>query len=89
MPSTAISRINYHPSTRRLFVTFVGSGKTYMYFDVPNDEYQSFIASSSRGKYFNDRIRDHYRNIELESREVGTTARQRRTANSAGLTRTA
>ncbi|MEX1109891.1 MAG: KTSC domain-containing protein [Dongiaceae bacterium] len=80
MPSTAILRINYHPTTRRLFVTFVGSGKTYMYFDVPNDEYQAFIASSSRGRFLNDRIRDHYRYVELQSREVGTSARQRQSA---------
>jgi hypothetical protein len=79
MPSIAISRINYHPTTRRLFVTFVGSGKTYMYFDVPNDEYQDFIASPSQGRFFNDRIRDHYRYIELESRDTGTVARRRRT----------
>jgi hypothetical protein len=77
VPSTALSRINYHPTTRRLFVTFVGSGKTYMYFDVPNDEYQGLIASSSQGRFFNDRIRDQYRYIELESRETGTFARQR------------
>ncbi|MEX0807541.1 MAG: KTSC domain-containing protein [Dongiaceae bacterium] len=80
MPSTAISRINFHPTSRRLFVTFVGSGKTYMYFDVPADEYQAFIGSSSRGKYFNERIRDRYRYVELQSREVGTKARQDQSA---------
>ena len=69
LPSTAVSRIDFHAATERLFVTFVGSGKTYMYFDVPQDEYQAFGAAPSKGRFFNERIRDRYRYLELETRK--------------------
>jgi hypothetical protein len=60
MLSTAISHVGYDPATRRLFVTFLGSGKTYVYADVPESEYADFQAAASKGWYFNARIRDRY-----------------------------
>ncbi len=60
MPSTAIQRIDYDPATREMYVTFVPTGKTYVYFGVPEDVHHAFRAASSRGQYFNFYIRDRY-----------------------------
>lgn len=60
MPSTAIQRIDYDPDKREMFVTFVPTGKTYVYFGVPEDVYSAFLAAASRGQYFNYYIRDRY-----------------------------
>ncbi len=60
MPSTAIQRIDYDPDKSELFVTFVPTGKTYVYFGVAEDIYRAFLAASSRGQYFNHFVRDRY-----------------------------
>jgi len=83
MPSTAISFFRYENATRRLFVTFVGSGKTYVYFDVPEAAYAEFRAASSKGRYFNAHIRDRYTYEELRTqaraRPIPTRGRERGT----------
>ena len=57
--SAAVSRIAYNERDRKLFITFRETG-TYTYFDVPREEYEAFVASPSKGDFFNDRIRDRY-----------------------------
>jgi len=64
MPSTVIRRFDYHPETRELEVLFV-TGRRYIYADVPPDEIEAFRSAFSKGRYFNARIRDHYRYREL------------------------
>lgn len=71
MPSTAISHVGYDPTTRRLFVTFLGSGKTYVYVDVPQSEYAEFRAAASKGRYFNARIRERYLYEEMNEAARG------------------
>jgi hypothetical protein len=43
------------------------SGRVYVYFGVPEREYRDFLAASSAGQYFNERIRDHYDYRELKA----------------------
>ena len=64
MPSTAIRRFRYDPERRELQVTFV-TGRRYAYFGVPQQEVDAFRAATSKGRYFNARIRDYpYRELE-------------------------
>jgi hypothetical protein len=65
MPSTAIRHIAYDAATHELFVTFVPTGKTYAYFEVPEEVFHDFVAAESRGQFFNFFIRGRY-----EFREV-------------------
>lgn len=58
--STAISRIDYDPYNRRLYVSFRG-GKSYTYYDVPREEYEALRTARSPGAYLNDHIKDRYR----------------------------
>jgi len=60
MPSTAISRIEYEPGTRTLDVRFRDSGRLYRYYDVPERVYAAFRKSVSKGRFFDDHIRDRY-----------------------------
>ena len=64
MPSTVIRRFDYSPERRELMVEFV-TGRRYVYRDVPEDEARSLRSAFAKGRYFNARIRDHYRFEEL------------------------
>jgi lysyl-tRNA synthetase class 2 len=64
MPSIVIRRFEYHPRTRALDVEFV-SGRRYRYAEVPEAVAGAFREAFSKGRFFNARIRDHYRCEEL------------------------
>jgi hypothetical protein len=64
MPSTVIRDFSYNVATRQLVVTFV-TGRVYAYADVPPDVHNAFRAASSRGRFFNLEIRDHYEFREI------------------------
>ncbi len=62
--STAIKAIGYNSSSGRLTLTFP-SGRTYAYFDVSPDEYRALCNADSKGRYFNQVIRDKYAYAKL------------------------
>jgi hypothetical protein len=59
MPSTAIQHVSYDEAAYELHVKFVGGG-TYTYYAVPKSVYEAFRASSSRGTFLNNFIRNRY-----------------------------
>jgi len=59
MLSRAIRDFNYDAAEHRLDVEFV-SGRRYSYFDVPEELVADMQAASSKGGFFNRRVRDHY-----------------------------
>jgi hypothetical protein len=64
MPSTAITDIQYKPSSQGMVVTFI-TGRVYEYFDVPEHVASSFRSAISKRTYFNAYIRDRYDYREL------------------------
>jgi lysyl-tRNA synthetase class 2 len=68
MPSTVIRRFDYDAAHRVLDVAFV-SGRRYRYSGVPEEVVQAFRAATSKGRFFNAHIRDHYPYEELEPAE--------------------
>ena len=72
--SSAIDWIDYDRRRRILTIAFRETA-TYDYFDVSPDVYRAFLASESKGRFFNLRIRDRY-----DYREVGRSAEPRQTA---------
>ena len=58
--SSAIHAVSYNAATGTLTVQFTSSGQWYDYFNVPESVYQRLLAASSKGRYFNDYIRDQY-----------------------------
>ena len=60
MPSTVIRSFAYDPAAHTLDVQFV-SGRRYAYLDVPEREVEAMRRATSKGGFFNRRIRDRYR----------------------------
>lgn len=65
--SSAIAAIDYHAAERALIVTFT-TKRRYVYAGVPPDIHAAFLASESKGAFFNERIRDNYPTAELAER---------------------
>jgi hypothetical protein len=51
--STSIGAIGYNSLKRQLGIEFRKSGDVYLYFEVPPEEYQGFMAAESKGEYLN------------------------------------
>ncbi|MBX3514063.1 MAG: KTSC domain-containing protein [Xanthobacteraceae bacterium] len=64
MPSQTIRQIEYDGESRALTVTFV-TGRIYRYYKVEPEVAEAFRIAISKGRFFNLRIRDHYRFDEL------------------------
>ncbi len=57
--SQAIRDVEYDAARRWLFVQF-SSGEWYAYLDVQDAVFTAFLAAPSKGRFFQDRVRDHY-----------------------------
>lgn len=64
MPSSVIREIEYQPETRILVVRFT-TGRVYQYYKVEPEVAEAFRIAASKGRFFNLRIRDHYRFDEV------------------------
>ena len=67
MPSRVIRDFTYNVATRQLVITFV-TGRVYAYADVPPEVHSAFRASGSKGRFFNQEIRDNYDCREITAR---------------------
>jgi hypothetical protein len=65
MPSSVIRGFAYDARAHRLDVEFV-SGRRYAYHDVPERTVVAMRRAPSKGRFFNRRIRDHYRFTRLD-----------------------
>lgn len=59
--SSAVSYARYDRPHRRLYLTFRESGEMYVYVDVPPSAYEGLLAADSKGRFINERIKDHYK----------------------------
>jgi len=59
MPSTVIRRFDYDEGQHRLDIEFV-TGRHYSYHGVPATIATAFRAATSKGSFFNRRIRDRF-----------------------------
>jgi hypothetical protein len=66
MPSSVVRSIDYEPERQALTVTFT-TGRVYRYYRVEPEVYEAFKIAASKGRFFNIRIRDHYRFQELSA----------------------
>jgi len=51
--SEAITSMGYDPERHELEIEFRDTGAIYLYFEVPAEEYQAFMAEDSKGTYLN------------------------------------
>ena len=60
--STAISMASYHQRDGVLLIYYVSKpDKGYIFGNVPRSVWEEFKSSSSKGSYFNERIKGRYR----------------------------
>ena len=57
--SSNIKSVGYDQISNILEIEF-DNGRTYQYFDVPNQIYLSLIEASSKGKYFHSIIKSRF-----------------------------
>lgn len=57
--SSAIRAIGYDATTRRMKITFT-EGHTYDFCSVPKNVFEGLRHAGSKGRYYNDHIRDRY-----------------------------
>lgn len=58
--SSNLSKVRYEDRTGTLEIEFQG-GRIYQYFDVPKQIYESLLTAESKGKFFQQQIKGHYR----------------------------
>ena len=57
--SSAIKVIDYDSATQSLEVE-LATGRAYRYLDVPPPVFDALLAAKSKGRFYNDHIRDVY-----------------------------
>ena len=62
--SSNIRSVGYDESSETLEIEFT-SGSIYQYFDVPESEYKRLINAASKGRYFNQNIKESYRYVQI------------------------
>ena len=55
--SSSIVSIGYDPTWKMLEIEFTESGEVYIYFDVPQVEYEAFMSAPSKGTYLNQQFK--------------------------------
>lgn len=58
--SSQIQKVGYDELDEYLYVTFSRGGNTYRYRGVPENVYNDFMSSPSRGTYFHCNIKTQY-----------------------------
>ena len=62
--SAAIEAVNYDERRQYLDIELT-TGRTYRYRDVPPAIYAAFMVAESKGRFYNDEIRDAYEYTRL------------------------
>lgn len=63
--STNIEAIGYDASTRELYVRFLKSGETYVYYDVEDWVFEEFKSADSKGIFLNTNIKGRHNYAKL------------------------
>ena len=58
--SSAIAAIGYNPVSRNMKIKFRNNHITYDYCNVPEELFQEFLDSISKGTFYDQNIKDKY-----------------------------
>ena len=61
LESKMLSAAAYADSQQILYLRFRNTGAVYRYFEFTAADYQVFLKSESKGRFFRFHIRDHFR----------------------------
>ena len=62
--SSNIRSVGYNSGSSTLEIEF-NSGRVYQYLSVPKDEDERLMSASSKGRYFNNNIKDAYQDVRI------------------------
>jgi hypothetical protein len=62
--SSSLTSVGYDRGARLLEIEFRHGG-VYRYHDVPSNVFEELVRSPSKGRFFNERVRDSYRSREV------------------------
>jgi hypothetical protein len=62
--SSVLTGMTYDAQEKCLYVEFP-NGKRYAYYDVPGDAFNALKAAPSKGKFFGQSIKGHFRSEEI------------------------
>jgi hypothetical protein len=65
LQSTSLKAAEYQPRNALLEVEF-RTGAVYRYFEVPASIYQELLEAESKGRYFNQHIRNRFRTEKID-----------------------
>ena len=63
--SSSVEAIGYDPDAQELYVRFLQSGQTYVYYGVEEWVFQEFLQADSKGAYLNTNIRGGFQHGKL------------------------
>jgi lysyl-tRNA synthetase class 2 len=66
--STVISKVEYWPKVKELFVQFRKTGKIYAYQNVPPNVYSDLLHADSKGKQFNQHIKTKFEFVDVSDK---------------------
>ena len=66
--STAIAKIGYSKRRHIFEIEFV-NGAIYRYFDVPLSVYRELMSAESKARFYDSKIRKHYRSALVRQRQ--------------------
>jgi len=61
LESKMLSAAAYDNSKQTLYLRFRNTGDVYRFFEFTVGDYQAFLTSESKGRFFRSHIRDHFR----------------------------
>jgi hypothetical protein len=64
VPSTTLATVAYDYAGGVLQLEF-RSGAVYRYFGVPTEAHDGLLRASSKGRYFNEEIRERFRHVRV------------------------
>lgn len=62
--STTMKSVGYDSRSRVLEIEF-NSGSVYQYLEVPARVFQQLLSAESKGRYFNDEVREDYAYVQV------------------------
>jgi hypothetical protein len=66
--SSAIAKVGYSKRRHMLEIEFV-NGAVYRYLDVPLSVYDDLMSAESKARFYDSKIRKHYRSILVRPRQ--------------------
>jgi hypothetical protein len=72
LQSTSLNAAAYQDQSASLELEF-RSGAIYRYIDVPEQVYRGLLSAESKGRYFNQHIRNRFNYVQIDPARSGLT----------------